>query len=402
MDKLANNILEYMLDPTKVPVKQRLYFRDEEVLDNSAFDRAKQDSDAAYGAQRQNADFYPQRKRTMQQPQREASAMDRRSLIASFDILSKQFNPAHPIATDLRTMAVAVSKMSDEDLAKVVAVEAPNFGCVVASEDASGDAESRFANAWIDLMGKVRKELTRGNTKPSFAEVAKETKKRWDAQKKKKTADQNAAPGAQPALVPHDEATETPEQEAAESVETQKAKREKGQHTAAEWGKEADDLVTKALLASVAPVASKKPVAKKTEKPADAPATPAPAAVTPPAVVTPPAPAPVQAGAVKGPGQPDGTGQQSGTPGCAQNPGTQAPAVKEVAEKTAEVDTSILATNVEGSTFAGIELSSNGTIDDEGMSAEEAARLASILSFDVTQGLEKNDQDKLNALLNNK
>lgn len=392
MNKLANNILEYLLDPTRIPVRNRLYFRGEEVLDNTAFDKAKQDSVAAYGLQRQNADFYPQRKK-MQQPKREA-AMDRKALIASFDILSKQFQMDHPIATDLRTMAVAVSKMEDDELNRVLASEAANFGCMITASEGETAEETEMlhlaASDWIKHVTQVGKKWKKDNpgAKYNMKKVIQEAKKTWkkddeeeDKPKKSKKAEDAS----------HDESTETPEQEAAESVETQKAEREKGQHTAAEWGKQADAAVAAALAEIL----------------------------------------PKQAGKKKGPGKPDGTGPCSGTPACPENPGNApAPAVpvtpapapvmaapaapapaaapeaapapeekEEESDKKAEVDTSMLAA---AGTFEGVELSKNGTIDDEVMSAEEAARLASVLNFDVTQDLDQNDKVKLHALLNNK
>jgi len=406
MNKLANNILELLLDPTKIPVRNRLYFRNEEVLDNSAFDKAKQDSVAAYGAQRQNADFYPSRNR--QQPKREA-AMDRRTLIASFDILSKQFQMDHPIATDLRTMAVAVSKMEDSELDHVLAAEAS--GCMITASDGETTEDTEMLHLavtdWIKHVTQVGKKWKKDNpgAKYNMKKVIQEAKKTW---KKDDTEDDKKSKKADDAA--HDESTETPEQEAAESVETQKAEREKGQHAAAEWGKQADAAVVAALVEIL----------------------------------------PKQAGKKKGPGKPDGTGPMSGTPACPENPG-DAPAVApipsvpapmaavpvapvpavvasepapvapapevpapapeakkpeptepEQAPTAAVVDTSMLATAADG-TFEGIELSGNGTIDDDiVMSAEEAARLASVLNFDVTQGMDQNDKVKLHALLNNK
>lgn len=102
-----------MINPTVVPPEQRLYFRPEENLDNRYFEKAKMESQEAYGCQRYNSDFYPQRNRSMK---REVFAMDRRTLIASFDILSQSFKKDDPIATELRTMAYAVSKMGDDEL----------------------------------------------------------------------------------------------------------------------------------------------------------------------------------------------------------------------------------------------------------------------------------------------
>ena len=307
--------------------------------------------------------------------------MDRRALIASFDILSKHFKVDHPIATDLRTMAVAVSKMNEDEFGSIVAADAPDFSSIVASDE---DFEARFAaNPWIELMGKVRKELSAGGKKPSFAEVAAEAKKRW-AEKKKEE-------GKKAADAPAEEGDEQAEKEKAE-----KATKE------AEWTKEASDAVAQALIAEVS------------DK---------------------------QAGKIKGPGVPDGTGPMSGTPQCPLAPGKkekapeapkvepveakkeepkapeapkaepveakkeepkapEAPKAEPVVEqpKEAVVDTSILTAT---ENFEDIELSHGLMTADElgSMTAEEQNKLASVLKFDVTQGLSKTDLDKLNSLL---
>lgn len=109
--KIANNILEFMFDPSVIPVERRLYFRPEEKLQNQAFDKAKAEAFAAYGDQKHNSDFYPSRKKT----EREASTMDRKAIIASMDVLSQNFDENDPIGKDLRTMAYAVAHMSDEE-----------------------------------------------------------------------------------------------------------------------------------------------------------------------------------------------------------------------------------------------------------------------------------------------
>jgi len=115
---LANNILEFLIDPTKFPVQQRLYMRPEEILRNEFYENAKADSFKAYGDQKKNSDFYPGKTKTeiSNRPSREATIMERKDVIASMDILSQHFvDENDPIATDLRTMALAVSKMADEE-----------------------------------------------------------------------------------------------------------------------------------------------------------------------------------------------------------------------------------------------------------------------------------------------
>ena len=131
--KVANNILDFLIDPTKIPVKKRVYFRPEENLKNDVYENAKADAAKAYKNQRSNSDFYPNKNRHI--TQREA-LMDRKSLIASFDILSKNFSENDPIGKDLRTMAAAVSKMSDGEFSSRQASNAPNFdGMQVEAKD---------------------------------------------------------------------------------------------------------------------------------------------------------------------------------------------------------------------------------------------------------------------------
>lgn len=124
--KIANNILEFLVNPRVYPVERRLYFRSEEILDNSYYEDAIADSERAYGNQSQNSSFYPTRNRSSK---REASFMDRKTLIASMDVLSQKFNEKDPIAKDLRTMAYAISKMSDEELQTRLNVAAETFKC---------------------------------------------------------------------------------------------------------------------------------------------------------------------------------------------------------------------------------------------------------------------------------
>jgi hypothetical protein len=110
--KIANNILEFMFDPTVIPVEKRMYFRPEERLDNGSFEKAKADSFRAYGKETKNSDFYPSRNK---QTQREAGIMDRKTIIASLDVLSQNFDENDSIGENLRAMAYTVSKMADEE-----------------------------------------------------------------------------------------------------------------------------------------------------------------------------------------------------------------------------------------------------------------------------------------------
>ena len=130
--KVANNILDLLIDPTRVPVKDRVYFRDEEILKNESYEKAKADACAAFKDQKHNSDFYPHKNRSLN---REATIMDRKTLIASLDVLSKNFkNASDPIAADLTTMAKALSKMSDDELMPRLASEAPDLETVLAAE----------------------------------------------------------------------------------------------------------------------------------------------------------------------------------------------------------------------------------------------------------------------------
>jgi hypothetical protein len=294
-------------------------------------------------------------------------------------------------------MAVAVSKMNEDEFGSIVATDAPDFSSVVASEE---DFEARVAaNPWITLMGQVRKELSKGGKKPSFAEVAAEAKKRWAEKKKEEGKDKKA----------DDASAEKPAEEVAPAApEVPEEKKE------AEWTKEASDAVAQALIAEVCE-----------DK---------------------------QAGKIKGPGKPDGTGPWGGTPQCQMAPKEtpETPKVPEKPEpveakkeepkapeapkvpdepveakkeapkapeapkaepevkkeepkpveqpKEAEVDTSILTAT---ENFEDIELSHGLMTADElgNMTAEEQNKLASVMKFDVTQGLSKTDLDKLNSLL---
>ena len=222
--KIANNMLEFLIDPTVVPVRQHLYFRPEEILRNEAYEGAKADAQKAYGDQRHNSDFYPIRNRT--KSQKEGSLMDRRTMIASLDVLSQNFNENDPIATDLRTMAYAVSKMSDEEL------------------------QERTANAWMDLMKKVRNDPK--NKGKSVGELAGIAKKLY-----KKEADEK-----EEACPKCGKSECSCMKEASEEVIVKEDF----------WTKEASDAVAKALVAEVtgaveAPVEEQQEEHEKTETP---------------------------------------------------------------------------------------------------------------------------------------
>jgi predicted RNA-binding Zn-ribbon protein involved in translation (DUF1610 family) len=131
--RVANNILDFLIDPTRIPVEDRVYFRPEEILRNESYMKAKAEACEAYKDQKHNSDFYPQRNRSL--INREANIMDRKSLIASFDVLSRNFkNSSDPFAHDLQVMARALSKMSDEELKPRLASDAPEIESVLAAK----------------------------------------------------------------------------------------------------------------------------------------------------------------------------------------------------------------------------------------------------------------------------
>lgn len=146
-------MLEFLVNPRTFPVERRLYFRPEEMLDNSWYESAIIDSDMAYGDQSKNSDFYPSRNRSTK---REAGIMDRKTIIASLDVLSQTFKEDNPMAKDLRTMAYAVSKMSDEELESKLNVE---------------------ASAWTDFVKKFKKEHPDMPMKKVLQEAGKAYKK---------------------------------------------------------------------------------------------------------------------------------------------------------------------------------------------------------------------------------
>jgi len=120
--------------------------------------------------------------------------MERKTLIASLDVLSQDFIESDPMATDLRTMAYAVANMTDEEFEKRLA-----------------------GNPWIEHMNKVRKD----NPGKSFKEIASLAKKTF------KKAEE-------------------------EKPETKEASEKEFEITDDSWSKEASDAVQKALIAEIA------------------------------------------------------------------------------------------------------------------------------------------------------
>ena len=349
--KMANNILEFLIDPTVIPVQTRVYFRPEEQLDNRSYEKAKSESFLAYRSQRNNSDMYPTRNRKL--TRMGGFSMDRKTMIASLDILSKKFASVNdPIATDLRTMAKCFSEMTDEEisarLAEEEAVEPVKEKAVEpvkkkavepvkekAVEPVKEEAD-KTASGWMDAMAKARKE----NPKKEGEPVKKWFKRVTDAAH----------------LLYKKEASESEMAQAMEMLAAEEALKDN-------WGKEASNAVAKALVSDV--------LGKDlTEEEAD-----------------------------KKPGIPDGTGPMKDSPACPfkkeEKPAEAKPEKKSAeanpeekpveakiaakveekveADKAAEVDTAMLAKEQ----FAGIELT-NGMISAEDigdLSTEEISRL---------------------------
>jgi predicted RNA-binding Zn-ribbon protein involved in translation (DUF1610 family) len=291
LDKVANNMLEFLFDPTVIPVKDRLYFGPDEKLQNGEYERAKADAVGLYKDQKMNSDFYTSRR---QQSQREASVMDRKTMIASLDVVAQNFAEDDPIGKDLRVMAYAMSKMSDEQFgvrtAKAKTFKCPKCGtkvleqtayCVkckkkvkpgasktadqnsahpgaapvvpeaapVAAPEAAPEMEEKTA---MDLLGRWNKKASDAVRRNLIAETC--------ADDDEECADKPAKEAA----VPHDESKETPEQEAAETPEEQAQEKamdvEKHEVKAAEEKKEEEKKVDDAKPATpVAPEAAPAP-----------------------------------------------------------------------------------------------------------------------------------------------
>jgi len=201
--RVANNILEFLVDPSVFPIKRRIYFRPEEILMNESFEKAKKESEEAYGDQRHNSDFYPNRPLL----NREAS-MERKHIIASLDVLSQEFVESDPMARDLRTMAFAIAKMSDDQL---------------------GSRLVEAGNPWMDHMKKVR-EKNKGMSLPELIAEAKKTYKKAEEEKPE---------------VKEEEKPEVKEEEKPEAEE------EEVKEASDVWTKKASDAIRKALKAEI-------------------------------------------------------------------------------------------------------------------------------------------------------
>lgn len=212
--KLANNILEFLLDPTQFPVEQRLYFRPEERLDNKSFDAAKQEALKAYGDQRHNMNMYPTQNRETKA--REVS-MDRRALVASMDILAQNFKDEDPISEHLKLMAKAVSEMGDDELSARTAETAPEDFSEL--EKTAASDYTKFVKKWL-----------KSNPGKGIGDAAKA----WKKEKKADDAGDHV----------------TPPVEAEKSAEEEKPV-EASVEVNDFWSKEASDAVARAIVADV-------------------------------------------------------------------------------------------------------------------------------------------------------
>jgi predicted RNA-binding Zn-ribbon protein involved in translation (DUF1610 family) len=426
---MANNILDFLIDPTRIPVQERVYFRPEEILKNKTYEQAKAEACLAYKDQKHNSDFYPKRNRT--QTQMEASIMDRKSLIASLDVLSKNFsNPSDPFAHDLQIMAVALSKMSDEELQPRLAAEAPDLewtlveaaktfkcpecgtnvlqqtGYCVKCKKKVKQAEDVEATGPIAPGQVGEKPFGRGLHSPggwtSPAEGKGKALPKAEVEKRLKQVVEQFIPAPPKGLLEKLVGIVPALARTAESKEEEDDldDEEKTAMVSDFWTKEASDLVAGFLVSELGVVAKDDDVkdepapapAPKEEKKEEAPA-PAPKKA-------PEEEKDVKAGKEKGPGIPDGTGPMSGTPECpktekkeeepkaasVEKPKEAAKPVEE--EKKPEEETSkaaapakVVNTDILASiNFAGIEMESGVmSMDDVGeMSETEKANLAKL------------------------
>lgn len=260
--KTANNILDLLVDPTRIPVRRRLYFHPEEKLNNRILEEAKEETYKAYGDQKHNSDMYPIRNRLLFQKE---AMMDRRTMIASLDILAQNFHEQDPIAKDLRVMAEEVSKLSDENFEGRV-IEDMDFEKLSAK------------NPWMEHMKKVRKENPDKSLK-ELIQIAKKTYKKAE------------------------------EEESSEAVE---AKKKEEKEMEDKWSKEASDSVKKALLSEMGFEEKKAGKIKGPGKPDGT----GPRGGTPECPMSEEEEEKKTAGKKKGPGKPDGTGPYGGTSEC--------------------------------------------------------------------------------------
>lgn len=323
--------------------------------------------------------------------------MDRRTLTASLDILSQQFVKDGPFATELRTMAYAVSQMSEEDLQVKMAEE-------------SVEAKKKAKMVKCPQCG--------GKVLEATGYCLKCKKKIKDMKVKKKKADDqegwsdeldNAVTAA---IVSDVTGTEYKVPESSEEVVEATEEKEAARKTInidpvklnrlmtvvekeglVEEGVSAEGLIEAVLdlltedkslmqraIKWLGRQQKKQPV--QPEKSAqEQPST----EVDETEVVEEEAPdekkEDKKAGKIKGPGVPDGTGPRSETGECPMKKEEEGKS----AEESSEVNTDVLEASDEESTnteIEGIQFSANGNIDPVEMSDKEAARLGSLFNFD--------------------
>lgn len=248
--------------------------------------------------------------------------MDRRTMIASMDILSQTLGDNDPIATDLRTMAQAVSEMSDDAFAARLA--AKTFKCPTCGTKVL--EQTKFCV-------KCKKKVSPGTDKK---------------------ADQNSshpqAEGMAPAAPVMPEPPVKDEEAAAPTAST-----------IGTWNKSASEAVRRLLIAEV----TEEPACPKDEKkPEEKPAAP---------VAEKPAEVPVEKKAEeKKPEEkkPEETVEVPAAPAAA-------PAPMEPSPTASVVDTDVLM----ASSFDGVEISAGMmTADDVVLSAAEKAQLDSLFA----------------------
>lgn len=415
-EKVANNILELMLDPTRVPVRQRLYFGPEEILDNEVYERSKLQGLQAYRGQRYNSDFYPIRNRT--QINQEVPGMDRRTLIASFDILSQQFKEDTHISKDLRTMAYAASQMSDEELQSKLAdvsVEAKKKVKMIKCPQCGANVMEQTGYC---LACKKKIKDMKGGKDKGKKKANDQIDEGWSeaAERAVLAALVSDVTGAGCAPENKEESEDEGKEAAQKMVELpDPSKVSRLMNTMRQQGLiEAGASVGEVISAIIEMITSDNSLMKRLVKfigkgaePTEKGAKEEPSTeVDHEEEIN----GKKNAGAIKGPGIPDGTGPHGGTPACPMTkkdeeeksskdyetePGRQPQEEGDIEEKHAEeVDTDVLAG--ESSTIEGIEFSGSDNVDLTELSSDEANRLASVFGFnpDMTPD-EKDRYDQL-------
>jgi hypothetical protein len=268
--RIANNILEFLVNPECFPLKQRLYFGPEEKLQNETLDAARADSFKAYGKENKNSDFYPSRNRNTT---KEASVMDRKILIASFDILRQNFADEDPIGKELGVIASVIADMKDEEysnrVTRIVEAKAKTFKC-----PECGTKVLEQTAYCVKCKKKVKKASDEGCETPKEEKEEKDTPEQGqtvDASVLFKSWNKKATDAVRRLLIA----------EVSEDDPDAPGKKEDDKEAC---GKKADQNSPHPQLQSAMPAMPAEPVATAEPTPAPAPAaapTPAPAAPAP-------------------------------------------------------------------------------------------------------------------------